>query len=135
MKATFNSQGGISPGIPQSLHIIPPPHSSPDLIRTMEAIIRSLVLDTQHPVALEIAGVARKSRFIVRATTQAALDHVEVLLRAEYTQIEIRSLPEEEDPFRLDPHEAVSAVEIITEDENAASGSSTRFSTEERDPL
>ncbi len=135
MKATFNSQVGISPGIPHSLHIIPPPHSSPDFIRTMEAIIRSLVLDAQHPVALEIAGAARKSSFIVRATTQAALDHVEVLLRAEYPQIEIRPLPEEQDPFRLDPHEAASAVEIITEDEKKASDSPARFSTEERDPL
>ena len=135
MKATFNTQVGISPGIPQSLHIIPPPQSSPDLIRTMEAIIRSLVLDTQHPVALEIAGAAKKSRFIVRATTQAALDHVEVLLRAEYPQIEILPLPEEEDPFRLDLHEAASAVEIITEDENRASDSPARFSMEERDPL
>ena len=135
MKAIFNSQTGISPSIPRSLHIIPPPQSSPDFIHTMEVIIHSLVLDTQHPVALEIAGAANKSSFIVRATTQAALDHVEVLLRAEYPQIEIRPLPEEEDPFRLDSQEAVSAVEIVTEEEKRASDTSVRFSQEERDPL
>lgn len=135
MKAPFHSQISISPSTPCSLQIIPPPQTSPDLIRSMEVTIQSLVLDTQHPVALEIAGAANTSSFIIRATTQAALDHVEALLRAEYPQIEIQSLQGEDDPFRLDPHEAVSAVELITEEKDGASDASARLSKEERDPL
>src|SRR5207253_2671556 len=96
----------------------------------------SLVLDTQHPVALEVAGSPLgKPSFIIRATTAAALDHCEALLRAEYPHIDIQPLPLEDDPFRLDPHEAVSAVELITQEEDRASNPPERSSKEERDPL
>lgn len=89
MKVTFNTQTGRLPNIPQALHIIPPPQLGQDLIGTMEVTIRSLVLDTQYLVALEVAGTASKPSFIIRATTQTALDHVEELLHAEYPHIEI----------------------------------------------
>src|SRR5258708_10892526 len=115
MKAAFNNITDISSHIPRSLLIIPPPQSDEDLISTMEVTMRSLVLDARHPIALELAGTGNrlpsKPNFIIRATTQAALDHVEALLRAEYPQIGIQPLREEDDPFRLDPDEAVSAVE------------------------
>jgi hypothetical protein len=135
MKVTFNTQTGRSPNIPQALHIIPPPQLGQDLIGTMEVTIRSLVLDTQHLVALEVAGTASKPSFIIRATTQTALDHVEELLRAEYPHIEIQSLQEKDDPFRLDPHESVSAVELITEEEDGAASAFAHSFKEGRDPL
>ena len=138
MKAACNNRKDISPNIPRSLLIIPPPQSDEDLIGTMEVTMRSLVLDARHPIALELAGtgnrVPSKPGFIIRATTQAALDHVEALLRAEYPQIGIQPLREEDDPFRLDPDEAVSAVELIPEEDEAVY-SSERSSKEQRDPL
>jgi hypothetical protein len=75
--------------------------------------MQSLVLDRQHPIALELAGTAERRSFIVRATSQAALDHAEALLRAQYPQSEIRPLKAHEDPFRLDPDEDISAVELV----------------------
>ncbi len=134
MKATFNSQIDISATMPCSMQIIPPRQEGRDFIASMEIILRSMVLDTQHPIALELAGSAKKASFLIRATTQTALDHVEALLRTEYPRIGIRYLREEDDPFHLDSHEAVSAVELIPE-EDKASYSSGRLSKEERDPL
>ncbi len=78
----------------------------------VEAIMQSLVLDEEHPVALELAGTTESRRFIVRATTATALDHAESLLRARYPQIEIRPLWPREDPLTLGEHEAVSVVEL-----------------------
>jgi hypothetical protein len=75
--------------------------------------MQSLVLDQQHPIALELAGTAERRSFIVRATSQAALDHAEALLRAQYPQSEIHSLKADEDPFRLAPDEDISAVELL----------------------
>ncbi|HEY4389518.1 MAG TPA: hypothetical protein VGN34_34185, partial [Ktedonobacteraceae bacterium] len=96
-----------------ALHIIPPLHSSTGHVIALEATMQSLVLDRQHPIALELAGTAERRSFIVRATSQAALDHAEALLRAQYPQSEIRPLKTDEDPFRLDPDEDISAVELV----------------------
>jgi DNA helicase HerA-like ATPase/ElaB/YqjD/DUF883 family membrane-anchored ribosome-binding protein len=100
-----------------ALHVIPPMLSSQEEERvkiTLEAAMQSLVLDKRHPVALELAGTAERRSFIVRATTQAALDNVEALLRSQYPQIEIRQLQVYEDPFRLASYEDVSAVELVS---------------------
>ncbi|BCL78091.1 hypothetical protein ccbrp13_05560 [Ktedonobacteria bacterium brp13] len=75
--------------------------------------MQSLVLDKRHPIALELAGTHERRIFIVRATTQAALTHVEALLRAQYPQSEIHPLREHDDPFQLAAHEEVTAVELI----------------------
>jgi hypothetical protein len=91
--------------------VIPPLQEKID-IAAVEAIMQSLVLDEDHPVALELAGTTDRRQFIVRATTPTALDHVEALLRARYPQIEIRPLGRHEDPLLLGVHEAVSAVEL-----------------------
>ena len=134
MKATFNSQIDISATMPCCMQIIPPRQEDRDFIASMEITLRSMVLDTRHPIALELAGSAKKASFLIRATTQTALDHIEALLRTEYPRIGIRYLREEDDPFHLDSHEAVSAVELVPE-EDKASNSSGRLSKEERDPL
>src|SRR6266480_1382951 len=133
MKTTSNNQTHIHEDF-HALLIIPPPQSGPDLIGTMEVTMQSLVLDIQHPVALEVAGTANRPSFIIRATTQAALDHVEGLLRAEYSQIEIQPLQEKDDPFRLHLHETVSAAELVTEEKDRVYNSQRTFK-EERDPL
>ena len=96
-----------------ALHIIPPLHSSTEHAIALEATMQSLVLDRQHPIALELAGTTERRSFIVRATSQAALDHAEALLRAQYPQSEICPLKAHEDPFRLDPDEDISAVELV----------------------
>ncbi|BCL80645.1 hypothetical protein ccbrp13_31100 [Ktedonobacteria bacterium brp13] len=95
-----------------ALSIIPPLQTQQEQIM-LEAAMQSLVLDSQHPVALELSGSNEERRFIVRATTQTALDHIETLLRAQYPQLEVRPLRPFEDPFRLEPHESVSAVELV----------------------
>src|SRR5579859_4004616 len=102
---------------PLALHIIPPIQTSQEQLKikaTLEAAMQSLVLDKQHPVALELAGTGSERSFIARATSQTALDHVEALLRSQYPQIEIRQLHAFEDPFRLEAHEDVSAVELVS---------------------
>jgi DNA helicase HerA-like ATPase len=106
---------------PLALHIIPPHTSGSgkqkqqrDQEVTLEAAMQSLVLDKRHPVALELAGTAERRSFIVRATSQVALDHVEALLRSQYPQLGVQPLPPYEDPFRLlGPNEDVSAVELV----------------------
>jgi hypothetical protein len=96
-----------------ALHIIPPLHSNTEHAIALEATMQSLVLDQQHPIALELAGTTERRSFILRATSQATLDHAEALLRAQYPQSEIRPLKAHEDPFRLDPDEDISAVELV----------------------
>src|SRR5258708_2972109 len=96
----------------QAILIIPPAQIKQEHV-ALEAAIQSLVLDKRHPVALELAGTAERRSFIVRATSQGALDHVEALLRSQYPQLDVRPLEECEDPFRLEPYEVVSAVELF----------------------
>jgi hypothetical protein len=96
-----------------AFYIVPPLYSSIEHTLALEATMQSLVLDRRHPIALELAGTARHRRFIVRATSKAALDHAESLLRAQYPQSEINPLNVSEDPFRLDPDEAITAVELV----------------------
>src|ERR1019366_3384235 len=104
-------QQGAMPSF--ALQIIPPLNASNEHSIALEATMQSLVLDRQHPIALELAGTSERRIFIVRATTQAALDNVEALLRAQYPQSAIRPLVAHEDPFRLEPGEAISAIELI----------------------
>jgi Helicase HerA, central domain len=96
-----------------ALQIIPPMQADQDLV-ALEAAMQSLVLDQKHPVALELAGTPQRRSFIVRATTVSALNHVEAVLRSQYSQMEVRALREEEDPFHLSENEAVSAIELAS---------------------
>jgi hypothetical protein len=110
IKTSLKEQPESSPSL--AIQVIPPLQPDHDQI-ALEAAMQSLVLDSQHPVALELAGTAQRRSFIVRATSQTALDHVEALLRSQYPQLDVRPLRAYEDPFRLEPHEAVSAVELV----------------------
>src|SRR5579859_176075 len=106
MKTRINASSQLpnGPSYPLALHVIPSLLSAQEEKKikvSLEAAMQSLVLDKQHPVALELAGTAERRSFIVRTTTQGALDHVEALLRSQYPQIEIRPLQAYEDPFRL----------------------------------
>ncbi len=96
-----------------ALQIIPPLHVSKEHSIALESTMQSLVLDRQHPVALELAGTPDRRSFIIRATTQAALDHAETLLRAQYPQSDIHPLNEHDDPFHLEADETVTAVELV----------------------
>ena len=108
----ISSRGQAADSGPLALHIIPPAQSQQDRIN-LEAAMQSLVLDKRHPLALELAGTAEQRSFIIRATTQSALDHAEALLRSQYPQLEVRPLREYEDPFCLASYEAASAVELV----------------------
>jgi Helicase HerA, central domain len=110
IKTSLKEQPESSPSL--AIQVIPPMQPEEDQI-ALEAAMQSLVLDSQHPVALELTGTAQRRNFIVRATSQTALDHVEALLRSQYPQVDVRPLRAHEDPFRLEPHEAVSAVELV----------------------
>src|SRR5579859_2757229 len=118
MKTRINASSQLpnGPSYPLALHVIPSLLSAQEEKKikvSLEAAMQSLVLDKQHPVALELAGTAERRSFIVRTTTQGALDHVEALLRSQYPQIEIRPLQAYEDPFRLETYEDVSAIELV----------------------
>lgn len=96
---------------PLALLVIPPLQEKQEN-GLLEAAMQSLVLDKKHPIALELAGTSEQRSFIVRATRQSSLDHIETLLRSQYAQLEVRPLRAHEDPFRLEGHEAVSALEL-----------------------
>jgi hypothetical protein len=96
-----------------ALQIIPPLYASKGHTIALEATMQSLVLDRRHPIALELAGTTERRSFIVRATSQVAIDNVEALLRAQYPQSEIRVLTREEDPLRLRDGEAITGVELV----------------------
>lgn len=113
MKPDISSYSQQTPKPSFAIQIVPPLHSNTEHAIALEATMQSLVLDRRHPIALELAGTVQRRRFIVRATTQMALDHVESLLHAQYPQSEIRPLPADDDPFRLDPGEAITAVELV----------------------
>jgi hypothetical protein len=99
---------------PLAFQIVPPRQRKEEEEQeiSLEAAMQGLVLDKRHPVALELAGTHESRSFIVRATTPVALDHIEAQLRTLYPQLDVRPIEPHEDPFRLDPHEAISAVEL-----------------------
>ena len=56
----------------------------------LTAAMHSLVLSAQHPLALELVGTAAQRSFLLRATTQAGLEHAITQLRARYPQAQFR---------------------------------------------
>ncbi len=83
----------------------------------LETAMSGLVLDREHPVALELAGQATASGtrrcFIARSTSQATLRHVRDQLQARYPQATISNLTATDDPLRsLAPHEAVTCITL-----------------------
>jgi hypothetical protein len=71
-----------------------------------------LVLDRQHPVALEIAGTPAAKQFQLRATTPEALRHAIAQMRTRFPQASVTFVNGTEDPFRRAEGEAVSVVEL-----------------------
>ncbi|GHO49189.1 hypothetical protein KSX_73520 [Ktedonospora formicarum] len=78
----------------------------------MTAAIQSFALDQRHPLALELVGEHQQRSFLIRATTQAALKHVESQLRARYPHVRIEPVAPHTDPFRLEKEEVASMLEL-----------------------
>ncbi|GHO59209.1 helicase HerA domain-containing protein [Ktedonobacter robiniae] len=94
-----------------ALQIIPSSQKQ-DNPSAMAAAIGSLVLDQRHPLALELVGESHQRSLLIRATTQAALRHVQLQLRARYSHVQIKPVEPGADPFRLEAGEAASMLEL-----------------------
>jgi len=119
MSATFSvstsstTQAPITlPNPSLALQVIPSRTRTHD-VDTLKATMHSMVLDTQHPIALELAGTAESRCLLVRATSSSALKHVAEQLRAHEPQTGIASLDLRDDPFQRASHERISALELL----------------------
>jgi hypothetical protein len=92
------------------VQVVPPRTASSRDIVALETVMQGLVLDTRHPVALEIARTESGRQFLLRATTRAALEHLADQIQARYPQASIQPLAD--DPLVLRSGETVSAVEL-----------------------
>jgi energy-coupling factor transporter ATP-binding protein EcfA2 len=95
-----------------AVSIVAPRAAENDLVLLTSAM-PALALDPRHPLALEIAGTPARKSFVLRASTPEALDHAVSQLRARYPQALLLPVSPENDPFRLDAGEAVSALELV----------------------
>lgn len=96
----------------RALWIIPPRSAATEAPAVLRTAMQSMVLNDEHPVALEIAGTAQGRQLLVRATSREALEHAAQQLHGRYPQADIRLLEPDEDPLRVDPGETVSAIEL-----------------------
>jgi hypothetical protein len=92
------------------LQVVPPRANSSRDMAALETVMQGLVLDTCHPVALEIASTESGRQFLLRATSHAALEHLAAQIQARYPQAMIQ--PPACDPLDLKPGETASAVEL-----------------------
>jgi energy-coupling factor transporter ATP-binding protein EcfA2 len=90
--------------------VVPRNHEQDEV--ALASTMHSLVLDANHPLALEIAGTPATKQFLLRATTAEAMQHAISQIRARYPQATITPLSGADDPFHLEPGEAVSATEL-----------------------
>lgn len=88
------------------------PHSHEKNEVALASAMHGLVLDVKHPLALEIAGTPSTKQFLLRTTTAEAMNHAIAQIRARYPQASITPLDGADDPFHLDPGEAVSTIEL-----------------------
>lgn len=102
------SRDGYVPGV--VMQVIPPTSAPPPDEEQLLSLMHTLVLDARHPVALEIAGTARRRLLLVRATTEIALEQVRRQLLACYPQA--RCVPLTDDPLHLHAGETVSGCEL-----------------------
>src|SRR5260370_12213740 len=72
-----------------AVQVIPPPRASHRDRSALETTAQSLVLDSEHPVALEIARTQQGRQFLLRATSRVALEHVANQIQARYPQATI----------------------------------------------
>jgi hypothetical protein len=101
-----------SPTTSLAVSIVAPRAAENDLVLLTSAM-HALALDPRHPLALEIAGTATRKSFVLRASTPEALAHAVAQLRARYPQALLLPVAPEDDLFRLDIGEAVSALELL----------------------
>ncbi len=94
-----------------ALRMIPPRSGAHDL-GALQSAMHSLVLDDRHPAALELVGFQTERQLLIRATTPEALEHARAQLYARFPQAVFVAVAADEDPFRLEPHEGVSVVEL-----------------------
>jgi hypothetical protein len=80
----------------------------------LETTMQSLGLSRRHPISLELAGTRSMRSFIVRATTDVAIQHAKAQLQALYPQLELRPLVGSEDPLRLEENEEVQVIELLS---------------------
>ena len=92
------------------LQVVPPRTASSRDMAALETVMQGLVLDTHHPVTLEIARTESGRQFLVRATTCAALEHLADQIQARYPQATLQQVAD--DPLVLRTGETVSAVEL-----------------------
>lgn len=100
---------------PLALQLLPSAHSHREREQhslQLATMMRSLVLDQRHPLALEIVGTRQQRRWLIRARTPQALAHVKTQLQARLPQARLLPLSGHDDPFHLSPMETVSAVEL-----------------------
>jgi hypothetical protein len=97
---------------PLALRVIAPYQQEETHPRSLVTAMTSLVLDQQHPVALEIVKSEHRRGFQVRAKDAAGLRHLTSQLRSRYPQAEFVPVAPEEDPLRLAPDGAISMREI-----------------------
>ncbi len=95
---------------PLVLQVVPPRSASDRDIAALETVMQGLALDDRHPIALEIARTAQGRQFLLRATSEASLEHLAAQIQARYPQASIHPLSE--DPLTLKPGEAIAAVEL-----------------------
>jgi hypothetical protein len=81
---------------------------------SFEAAFQGLVLDQHRPLALELSGEGSTGAkgFLVRGTKEEAIYHAQTHLRAFFPQIQIRAVPDAQDPLRVHLGETVSCCEL-----------------------
>src|SRR5260370_1282922 len=108
------------------LQVVPPRTASSRDIAALETVMQGLVLDTHHPIALEIARTESGRQFLLRATTRAALEHLADQIQARYPQATLQQVAD--DPLVLRTGETFSAVELPPWSRSSCSGITSRRS-------
>ncbi|GHO88153.1 helicase HerA domain-containing protein [Dictyobacter formicarum] len=100
---------------PGVLHMIPSTAQSRDgdgeIVKLVTAM-QSLVIDRQHPLALEIVGTMRERRLLIRAGDPQALAHAETQLRARFPYASFIRCTPLDDPLQLNACETLSVVDL-----------------------
>ncbi len=111
-KKTVVIEAGSAPSV---LQMIPSVHHhqgrDQDQVQ-LATVMRSLVLDQKHPIALEVTGTDQQRSLLIRARNPNDLKHVETQLQARLPYALFVSLGAHEDPFHLRLDETVSVVEL-----------------------
>lgn len=83
------------------------PRTNVAALTSAENLFAALALS--HPFSVDLAADAGSRRFLVRASGEGALQHLQTQLAAAYPQAELRRIPLELDPARLRDSERVAA--------------------------